>query len=89
MKANEAPEKIYIQKGINYNNIFEYDSKWTPIPLINEYNVEYTRTDAFIEKACKFLSNKANIPLWEGYAHTFGCDTTKLVDEFRKYMKRE
>ena len=52
-------------------------------------NHEYVRTDAFIEKACKFLSNKANIPLWEGYNYTFGCDTPKLVENFIKYMKGE
>ena len=44
-------------------------------------------TDAFVQKACKFLSNEANIPLWEGYNDTFGCDTSKFVDNFRKHME--
>lgn len=40
MKANEAPEKIYLN--------------WVNYPL-EEMQVEYTRTDAFIEKAVNFF----------------------------------
>ena len=40
MKANEAPEKIYMN--------------WVNYPL-EEIQVEYTRTDAFIEKAAVFV----------------------------------
>lgn len=40
MKANVAPEKLYLN--------------WTEYPL-NEIQVEYTRTDAFIEKAVSYL----------------------------------
>ena len=82
MKENEAPEKIYLQPtkyGETYNH-------WSRLKL-DETFVEYSRTDAFMKKACKFLSNEANIPLWEGYNDTFGCDTSKLVDNFRKYME--
>lgn len=79
----EAPEKIYL---VRTTRIID---EWRRKPSQYGHNIEYTRTDVFIEKACEFLSNKANIPLWEGYAYTFGCDTTKLVDEFRKYMKGE
>ena len=42
MKANEAPEKIYMN--------------WVNYPL-EEIQVEYTRTDAFIKKACSWLEN--------------------------------
>ena len=41
MKAN-APEKIWVH---------ELSAKELNVPL-KEYHVEYTRTDAFIEKAC-------------------------------------
>ena len=81
----KAPEKIYI--GIVPSDLGNY--KYTTVGKDFPDAIEYTRTDAFIEKACEFLSNKANIPLWEGYAHTFGCDTTKLVENFIKYMKGE
>lgn len=86
MKAKEVPEKIYCDSDGNGNMVRVHNIKW---PDGEAENIEYTRTDAFIEKACKFLSNKANIPLWEGYAYTFGCDTTKLVDDFVNYMKGE
>ena len=41
MKAN-APEKIY----------FDGESKACKLPVFSSYNIEYTRTDAFIDKAC-------------------------------------
>lgn len=42
MEANEAPEKIYLN--------------WVNYPL-EEMQVEYTRTDAFVEKACSILKD--------------------------------
>lgn len=66
MKANEAPEKIYLN--------------WVNYPL-EEMQVEYTRTDAFIEKAVEYLS--------------YHLDTSKIdvnykfdfIEEFRNAMK--
>lgn len=85
MKENEAPEKIYLFESlVNGTLVLE----WMPKRLTKN-DIEYTRTDAFIEKACKFLSNAANIPLWENYDDTFDCDTIKLIDNFRNYMKGE
>ena len=47
MKANEAPEKIWI------------DLEWIPHfdckDCITEDSIEYIRKDAFIEKACQWL----------------------------------
>ena len=96
MKENKAPEKIYIQSF----NVSEEDAKfdksklffddvWTEEPEPGEENIEYTRTDAFIEKACEFLLNVANFPLWEDYDNTFDYDTIKLIDNFKNYMKGE
>ena len=45
MKANEAPEKIYLQEPTKVRTEKKYDN-----------DVEYTRTDAFIEKAEKWLN---------------------------------
>lgn len=81
----EAPKKIYLEKVYPDNGVLPNGLNYNPSPG----DIEYTRTDAFIEKACEFLSNKANIPLWEGYAYTFGCDTTKLVENFKNYMKEK
>lgn len=96
MEANGILEKIYLQvcgtckdndcKNCKFEDLG--DVTWCKDKIF-EKDIEYTRTDAFIEKACEFLSNEANIPLWEGYDNTFGCDTTKLINNFRKYMKGE
>lgn len=83
METNETPEKLYLS-----NNIYSTYLYQVPDPD-DETSVEYIRKDAFMDKACEFLSNEANIPLWEGCNDTFGCDTSKLVDNFIKYMKGE
>ena len=83
MKANVAPDKIYLQvcgdcpqtdcvtckfedlEGVTWNKdrIFPKD-------------VEYTRTDAFIEKAVIWISNNCYIP------HS-------TLESFKNYMKGE
>lgn len=73
MKASEAPEKLYIN--------------WVNYPL-EEMQVEYTRTDAFIEKACEFLSKSSNYN--EGFiypSHSGVIDA--FVNNFKNYMKGE
>ena len=87
MKANEAPEKIYVQlpsrnwigRTWNETPIKEGDNpNWK-----NATNIEYTRTDAFIEKAYEYLS--------------YHLDTSKIdvnykfefIEKFIKYMKGE
>ena len=41
MKAEEAPEKIYLQEPTKVRTEKKYDN-----------DIEYTRTDAFLENAC-------------------------------------
>ena len=71
----EAPEKIYI-------NGF---STFVTVPV--KEGVEYTRTDAFIEKACDFI--KTNIDHYIG--HYLNDDDTYLddsfIEDFKKYME--
>lgn len=75
MKAN-APEKLYLS-----NNIYSTYLYQVPDPD-DETSVEYTRTDAFIEKACEWLE-----PVFKNYAgYNCGMD---LVEDFRKYMEGE
>lgn len=71
MKAN-APEKLYfgeVDKGILdiYSNRESNDE------------VEYTRTDAFVEKACEWLKNNL-----QGIV-----GGSIYIEDFRKYMKGE
>lgn len=53
MKANKAPEKIYISPLRNYSDGYVGVAWDEP----HKTMVEYTRTDAFIEKACEWLSD--------------------------------
>ena len=85
MKANEAPEKIYIN---DFGSELSYD--WHTEHCC-ESDIEYTRTDAFIDKATQFLYdyNQKQV-LKHGARATLGCvEYTINVDEFRKYMKGE
>jgi hypothetical protein len=92
--------KEHIKRLNNAINILESLNEHTDVKYLKEIKdklledipepkIVKLNTDAFIEKACEFLSNEANIPLWEGYDNAFGCDITKLIDNFKKYMKGE
>lgn len=62
----KAPEKIYVHEA--------------SAPELTEnlpYHIEYTRTDAFIEKACEWL--KKNLQGIVG--------GSTYIEDFRKYMK--
>ena len=57
MKTNEAPEKIYVK--ITH----PISDKYTEMIAFEHGNgIEYIRTDAFIEKACKWLEANFNMP---------------------------
>ena len=79
MKANEAPEKIYL----------------TPLECMaascqqkKDNTVEYTRTDAFIEKACEFLkSYRQDTP--DGFGYIAGIVNDKTIEDFKTYMRGE
>ena len=82
MKANEAPEKIYF--GTQAVNPFYGLTR----KCAND-DIEYTRTDAFIEKACEWL--KSNL-----YGYAGEDDKRNIVpfddaifEDFKKAMKGE
>ena len=78
----EAPERIYfssIEDGTHYYT--------EAIPFEREY-IEYICKDAFIEKACEFLSKLSNYN--EGFiypSHSGVIDS--FVNNFKAYMKGE
>ena len=75
MKANEAPEKIYID---DFGSELSFD--WHKEHCY-EKDIEYTRTDAFIKKACAFL---------ETYPHMFfGVLRSDMIEDFKNYIKGE
>ena len=82
MKANEAPERLYLSETIYSTYLYQ-----VPDPD-DETAVEYTRTDAFIEKAkegfCKAMC--------QGKPPRNTCTslgTCKEYDDFVNYMKGE
>lgn len=85
MKANEAPEKIYVY--IPDDDIVGTAStqKGFPHQFVTK---EYTRTDAFIEKACEWLRlNRENVKTEDN--GIIGWIDDIFVDDFKNYMKGE
>ena len=72
MKANEAPEKIYINSNLEKRTwlIGKGDSSF----------IEYVRTDAFIEKAERYIRSVAD-------GLDKDDDVEAFISGFRKYMK--
>ena len=88
----KAPEKIYIQrfdvdeeKAKFDKSLLFFDDIWTEEPEPVLENIEYTRTDAFIEKACEWLKEYGG-----GYwMDDYDLPTDELVNDFRNAMKGE
>ena len=83
MKANEAPEKIYLDE----------DESWH-LTNPNGDSVEYTRTDAFVEKACEWLRTHSEDDYFElipdaNYRGARVLNKKRMVEDFRKYMEGE
>ena len=98
MKANEAPEKIYIQsfnvneEDAKFERLLYFDDVWTEEPEPGEENIEYTRTNAFIKKATEWLEKNADKYIWySDYAECPGDDTCGMnddfIEDFKNYMK--
>ena len=78
----EAPEKIYLFENPIDNTP---DDRWLSKKYCND-DIEYTRTDAFIEKAVEWLENHNDyIDVKDGNVTYF--DMEKCVKDFRKAMK--
>ena len=76
MKANEAPEKIYLHIRPNK----EIGSTWHGNKIIDT-DIEYTRTDAFIEKAATWIANR-----YQANGSYLCADD---IEDFKNYMKGE
>ena len=76
MKANEAPEKIYITPN--------FQRRWFTKEIDDE-STEYVCKDAFIEKACKYLEENAT------YTHPRKGTKECIINipKFIEYMKGE
>jgi hypothetical protein len=76
MKANEIPEKIYVPTaGLEMTD---------KLPC----HIEYTRTDAFIEKACEWIKEHKNAVETEDNG-IIGWIPDYFIEDFRNYMEGE
>lgn len=80
MKANKAPEKLYLSKNIYSTYLYQ-----VPDPD-DDTAIEYTRTDAFIEKALEWLCNN-----YDKYIRVIGSSIypayAELCKDFQKAME--
>ena len=105
---SQMPSKIWLHKDTKYSTGdvvcgYQYDF----VQGIEEEGgienfVEYVPADAFIEKACKFISDRVDIsfnvecsngePLADSYIEYASARleaANKIIEEFRKYMEGE
>ena len=71
MKANEAPEKIYVHRTVHLGLLAASEIN------ITGDDIEYIRKDVFIEKACSWLENNL-----QGIV-----GGSIYIEDFRKYIK--
>lgn len=82
MKANKAPdfpEKVYIPRDPEYP---QFPDLWWERESDGS-NIEYIRTDAFIEKAVEYIANNMRC---DGYTLQ---TKAKFIKDFKNYMKGE
>ena len=83
MKTNRVPdfpEKVYIPRDAEYPQ--SPDIWWEKES--SEGNIEYIRTDTFIEKVCKFLDDRIKHDSID-----YPMATVHLIEDFKNYMKGE
>lgn len=82
MKANEAPKRIWIDPATDLPKLSGH---------IDKDSIEYTRTDAFIEKAVSYLNSKLYDWVQTTNPNQRSCANTIMkqdfIEEFRKYME--
>ena len=84
MKAN-APEKLYIDFRDRAESTWR--CAYTEKALAND--IEYTRTDAFIEKACEWIREFNNHHYIMRYSDSCEPPLSEVTEWFKNYMKKE
>jgi len=82
MKANEAPKTLYIDANDNLNDTW---FNAFIAPNSKGKDIEYIRTDAFIDKIDNFLNEKYMIKTKEPLRWV---PIRQVVEDFKNYMKR-
>ena len=89
MKENEAPEKIY--RTTTYLNSNRGNTKWKEKPVAGAENIEYTQTDALIEKIEEWLiehSEDVDYTWYDEIEHASGI-TNKFIEDLLNYIREE
>lgn len=83
MKTNETPEKIYMTPSFGEpDNVLL--ASFSKSHLNFHRDIEYTRTDAFIDKACEWI----NLHIGElSDIYTRSAIRNEFLEDFRKAME--
>ena len=85
MKTNEAPKNKFVYPNKLYARCKDNKTLDVSYAPQNMEVVEYTRTDAFIEKACDWLES-VNLDFYQIREGVF---SRELVEDFKKYLDEE
>ena len=83
MKANEAPEKIYLSDFTDTTELVFYVKQ----DNTKKTDIEYTRTDAFIEKACEGIKHLLSGYIIRNFHFGDSYEMDTLIEDFRKVME--
>ena len=86
----EAPEKIYLSDFTDTTESVFYVKR----DNTKKTDIEYTRTDAFVKKACDWLRTHSEMDFFElipvgNYCGAGNLNKKKMIEDFRNYMKGE
>lgn len=81
----EAPEKIYLEKVYPDNGVLPNGLNYNQSPN----DIEYTRTDAFIEKAAIWFNNNFIVHDEYGVISDSFDNKEEMFEDFVKFMKGE
>lgn len=81
----EAPDKIYLADFTDTTEPVFYAKR----DNTHDTDIEYTRTDAFIEKACEWLKNNIEKYYYLDEAYDKVISIKNLNNDFKNYMKGE
>ena len=79
MKTNEAPEKIYLQENTTTDCYGEFWPEWFEARG-KDTDIEYTRTDVFIKKACNAYCKVCKMPNCRS-------NECKLLSNFKEHLE--
>ena len=90
MKAN-APDKIYLNPLLMEDG--ESIVRRCTFERQRDSQIEYTRTDAFIEKACEWLRTHSEGDYFElipdaNYCGAGTLNKKRMVEDFEEYLKK-